>query len=304
MERERNIQQTSLLMWTLVAALLSQNLLIPVKSIISADDQKNYYSPDPHTGTPPSRSHGSPPHGGGGSYGSTPPSHGTPSHGGGSYGSTPPSHGGGGSYGGTPPSNCGNPPSGGHYDPTPAPPTSGGGGYYNSPPTYGGGTPPTPIIETPPTPIIETPPTPIIETPPTTPIIDPGTPTIPSPPFVYDPNSPPFTCNYWRTHPGLIWSVLGFWGTVGGAFGTASVPGFGSNLSLKQALLNARTDGFGALYREGTASLLNSMVDTKFPLTTKQVRDNFMAAIGSNKAAATQARLFKLANEGRLKPRT
>lgn len=83
-----------------------------------------------------------------------------------------------------------------------------------------------------------------------------------------------------------------------------SVPGFGaSTLSLQQALSNTRTDGLGALYREGTASLLNSMVNQKFPYTTKQVRESFVASLSSNKAAAAQAQLFKLANEGRVKPR-
>lgn len=90
---------------------------------------------------------------------------------------------------------------------------------------------------------------------------------------------------------------------MGGALGVTSVPGFGSSMSLHQALSNDRTDGFGALYREGTASFLNSMVNRRFPFTTQQVRDNFVQATGSNKAAAAQARVFKLANEGRLKPR-
>ncbi|KAG5544813.1 hypothetical protein RHGRI_017308 [Rhododendron griersonianum] len=297
MERERN-KQVSLLLLTLVAGLLSQNLLVPVMSITSVDDQKNYYySPDPHAGSPPTptSSHGSPPHG----YGGTPPYHGTPSHGG------------GGSHG-TPPSNCGTPPSGGHHTPTPSPPT---GGSSYSPPTYSY-SPPT--YSTPPTPFVGTPPStgtpPVTLTPPT---IDPGVPTtptpgisfptppfaFPTPPFAFDPNSPPFSCNYWRTHPTLIWGVLGFWGTMGSTLGATSVPGFGSSMSLQQALSNSRADGFGALYREGTASFLNSMVDRRFPFTTQQVRDNFVGAIGSNKAAGAQARVFKLANEGRLKPR-
>nr|GME07600.1 protodermal factor 1-like [Ipomoea batatas]GME12042.1 protodermal factor 1-like [Ipomoea batatas] len=128
-----------------------------------------------------------------------------------------------------------------------------------------------------------------------------------TPPFGFDPNSPPFTCDYWKSHPGLIWGLVGFWGTVGGVFGVASVPagGFGTNLNLLQALSNTRNDGFGELYREGTASLLNSMLSTnRFPYTTQHVRDSFGAALSSNTAAAAQARLFKLANEGRLKPRS
>lgn len=103
----------------------------------------------------------------------------------------------------------------------------------------------------------------------------------------------------------MIWGVFGFWGTtVTGAFGVTSLPGIGGHMSLPQALSNTRTDGIGALYREGTAALLNSMVHTRFPFTTDQVRDSFISALGSNKAAAAQARVFKLANEGRLKSRT
>ncbi|KAK3042441.1 hypothetical protein RJ639_000165 [Escallonia herrerae] len=289
MERGRGrSKQASVLIWALAATLLSQNLVNNIAGLRFGI---------------PIAGHGSPPYGSGGSYGGTPPSHhGTPSHGGGT------SH-------GTPPANCGNPPSG-HHNPSPSTPTGGSpptGGSY-SPPTYT----PTPSVPTPstpytptPTPSIPTPSTPTIISPPTTPI-DPGTPTIPgisipSPPLL--PGYPPIggtggTCDFWRTHPGYIWGLFGWWGTtVGGALGVSSIPGFGSNLSLQQALSNTRSDGFGALYREGTASLLNSMVNNRFPFTTNQVRDNFVSALGSNKAAAAQARVFKQANEGRLKPR-
>ncbi|KAL0002214.1 hypothetical protein SO802_015995 [Lithocarpus litseifolius] len=323
--------------WTLVAALLSQNLVMHVVST-SFEDQKNYFyfPPDPHfpggsppiTGSPPHVStpppdggYGTPPTHGGygtppthGGYGTPPPDGGygtPPPHGGygtppphGGYGGTPPSYGNPprGGYGGTPPShgnpphghhspkppspsNCGTPP---HDNPPPSTPStpSGGGGYYNPPPTSQG-SPPTPIIETPP----------ITTSPPPSPLV-------PTPPFLPDPNSPIIgTCTYWRTHPGIIWGLLGWWGTMGNAFGVTSVPGFGAHLTLQQALSNARTDGLGALYREGTASLLNSMVNNRFPFTTKQVRESFVAALSSNKAAAAQAHLFKQANEGKLKPR-
>ncbi|GFP78749.1 protodermal factor 1 [Phtheirospermum japonicum] len=192
----------------------------------------------------------------------TPPAHGTP---------TTPTHGGG--KGG----NCGNTPSGGgHYHPTPTPHK---GGTTVAPPTT-----PTVVPRTPTTPAI----------------------TVPSPPFSFDPNSPPFTCTYWRNHPTLIWGLLGWWGSVGSAFGvssSSSLPvGYGDHMNLLQALSNKRTDGLGELYRQGTAALLNSMAHTKFPYTTPQVRDSFVAALGSDKAAAAQAQLFKLANEGKLKP--
>ncbi|KAI4306030.1 hypothetical protein L6164_029344 [Bauhinia variegata] len=280
MERKRS-NGASLLLWTLLAGLLSQNLVIPVMST-TIEDQKNYYSPDPHSGSPHKGSHGSPPsHGsGGGGYGGTPPS-----HGGGSYTPTP----------STPPGgNCGSPPH--HSSPTPTPvtptpstpsnPPSGGGGYYNSPPPSYGGSPPTPISLSPPT----------------TPI-DPGTPTIPTPPYLPSPTPFTGTCNYWKSHPGIILGLLGWWGTLGSAFGATSFPGFGAGLTLPQALANTRNDGYGALYREGTASFLNSLVNNRFPYNTQQVRERFMTSLSSNKAAAAQAHHFKMANEGRMKPR-
>uniref|UniRef100_A0A2N9GPW0 Uncharacterized protein n=1 Tax=Fagus sylvatica TaxID=28930 RepID=A0A2N9GPW0_FAGSY len=294
MERKTS-KFSPLFIWTVVGALLSQHMVIHVMST-SIEDQKNFYfhHPDPHV---PGGSHGSPP------YEVTPPphevtppiSHGTPpSHGsynptpsppsGGNSHGTPPSHG---SYNPTPsPPSGGNshgtPPSHGSYNPTPSPPSGGncasppheptpsspphhptpstpstpsGGGYYHSPPTSHG-SPPTPIIETPP---ISTTPTP--------------TPPVPTPPFLPDPNSPVIgTCNYWRTHPGVIWGLLGWWGTMGSAFGVTSFSGFGAHLTVQQALSNT-------------------------------LRDSFVTALNSNKAAAAQAHLFKLANEGRLKPR-
>ncbi|GMH11969.1 hypothetical protein Nepgr_013810 [Nepenthes gracilis] len=227
------------------------------------ENQKNYYSPDPHVPATPTGSHHH-------------SSHGSPPPYGGFGGGSPPSYGGFG--GGSPPSHGGS--GGGSCSPTrpsTSPPSS---GYYHSPPS--------------------TPSTPPVVIPPPTPDLTPVTPSAPSPPFTIDPNSPPFTCVYWRNHPTLIWGLLGWWGTVGGAFGVASLPGLHAGSSLLQALSDTRTDGFGALYREGTASLLNSMVDSKFPFTAKQVRDSFAAALSSNKAAAAQARVFKLANENRL----
>lgn len=80
-----------------------------------------------------------------------------------------------------------------------------------------------------------------------------------------------------------------------------TAPGFAPSMTVQDALANNRADGIGALYREGTASLLNSMSNNnRFPYTTKQVRDRFISALSSDNAAAAQARLFKLANEGRL----
>lgn len=112
-----------------------------------------------------------------------------------------------------------------------------------------------------------------------------------------------FICSYWSNHPTLIWGVLGWWGTLGHAFGVTSAPGFSPNMSLQQALSNNLSDGYGALYREGTASWLNSLVNHRFPFTTDQVRQSFVSAIHSEKTAAAQAQLFKSANEGRFRPR-
>ncbi|PWA43817.1 hypothetical protein CTI12_AA532200 [Artemisia annua] len=110
--------------------------------------------------------------------------------------------------------------------------------------------------------------------------------------------------NFWRNHLHLLSDLLGWWrNTIGRSMGLGNIPGFHSTMSLQEALSNTRSDGIGALYREGTASLLNSMVNKNFPFTTSHVRDSFVAALSSNNAAAAQAEVFKLANEGRLKPR-
>lgn len=90
---------------------------------------------------------------------------------------------------------------------------------------------------------------------------------------------------------------------MGSVFGITGSPGFGATLSLPQALSNTRTDGLGSLYREGAAAFLNSMVNNRFPFTTNEVRQSFVSALSSNKAAAAQARVFQMANEGRFKPR-
>ena len=233
--------------------------------------------PDPSHGgggsgtTPTAPSHGgyggstpSPSHGGG--YGTSPAA---PSTGGG-YGSTPaPSH--GGAYGSSP-----TPSHGGAYGSSPTP--SHGGAYGGTPPSYGG-SPST-----------------------TTPSHDGHGTATPTPLVPVDPNSPG-TCDYWRTHPMEIWSTLGRWpSSVGHFFGAAGgVAAGGPNVSIQDALANTRADGAGALLREGTAALLNSMTRAGFPYTTAQVRDAFAAAAagGSDGAAAAQAAAFKKANEGR-----
>ncbi|XP_047053313.1 protodermal factor 1-like [Lolium rigidum] len=243
-------------------------------------------SPPYHGGSGTTPSHGS-------SSGSSPPYHGgsgtSPSHGGsgsipdpshGGYG-TPPSHGssgsipdpshGGGGYGTTPAAPW-------HASPTPS---TGSGGYGSSPTTpshdggaYGGSTPSHSSGTATPTPFVPV-----------------------------DPNSAG-TCDYWRSHPMQIWSALGSWPSsmshFFGAAGGAAAGGTSSNVSIQDALANTRTDGAGALLREGAAALLNSMTRSGFPYTTDQVRSAFVAAAagGSDSAAATQAAAFKKANEG------
>ncbi|XP_073042197.1 protodermal factor 1-like isoform X1 [Primulina eburnea] len=202
---------------------------------------------------------------------------------------TPPSQGSGsGSY------PCPTPSKGGSYTPTPSKggsyksPTPSKGGSYKSPtPSKGGsyGKPPSkgysssPVYHAPP---VSTP-TPVHKTPPSS------------------LQNPPYSCIYWKTHPGLISAVFGWWGTVGSAFNTPTIPGFSPSTSLLQALSNTRTDGYGDLYREGTAALLNSMAHSaSYPYSAAQVKDGFTAALSSNHAAAVQAKLYKMANEARV----
>ncbi|EPS67338.1 hypothetical protein M569_07441, partial [Genlisea aurea] len=173
-------------------------------------------------------------------------------------------------------------------------PTHVSGGSSHHPPStpIGGLTPPT--FYSPPAIPVVTPGTPVVTR--GTPVVLPGTPT---PRFGFDPNSPPFTCNFWRTNPAMVWRLLGYLGTLGNAFGISTFPGFGPRTNALQALSNTRNDGYGELYREGTAALLNAMTHTRFPFTATEVRNGFAAALASEKDAATQAQLFKLANEGR-----
>lgn len=234
---------------------------------------------------------GTPSHGGGGYVP-------TPSHGGSGGGSTlpDPSHGGGG-YGGTPST----PSHGGGHGPTPS--TPGGGAYGGATPStpgggaYGSGSPPA--------------------SPSgggaygSTPSSSPGGLGTSSPmPFVpVDPHSLgslPGSCDYWRSHPMEIWSALGGGRfpstTMGHFFGGAAAGGLGgADVSIQDALANTRSDGAGALLREGAAALLNSMTRAGFPYTTAQVRDAFAAAAagGSDDAAAAQAAAFRKANEGK-----
>ncbi|KAI4319712.1 hypothetical protein MLD38_033281 [Melastoma candidum] len=218
---------------------------------------------------------------------------------------TPPSRSSGGGTGGyvypspplvpTPPSRRSGGGPGGYSYPSPplvpTPPSGAGGGYaYGNPPPSGAGGGG-----------VLTPPTPVVILPPTTPIGGGITP--PTPPYYPITGPFPGTCDFWRTHPAIIFGLLGWLATIGGVFGVTSLPGLPSSLNLLQALSVPRDDGISQLYREGTASLLNSMVSREFPYTTQQVKDRFVKSLHSDKAAAAQARLFKLANGGHFKPR-
>ncbi|KAI4363885.1 hypothetical protein MLD38_020048 [Melastoma candidum] len=269
---------------------VSQNLFVPVLSETSLKDNKSFFPvPGPYVGlTPPSAPYKSPPTTGT----TTPPYHAAPSQpktptspvggcvnppvvshppksrssGGGGYHYKPPSSGssGGGTKGG----------GGYHY----SPPSSGSrsGGYHYSPPSSGsrgvssgGYSHPTPPSSG------SSGGSGRSSTPPTTPIGGGTTPTTPP----YYPITDPFTgtCNFWKAHPTIIFGLFGWYGTVGTAFGVTNVPGLPSNLNLLQALSNTRNDGYGEPLREGTASLLNSMVNHKFPYTTQQVKGNLLS---------------------------
>ncbi|WVZ72709.1 hypothetical protein U9M48_021126 [Paspalum notatum var. saurae] len=224
--------------------------------------------PTPAHGGSSSSSGSSPtsPSTGGGGYG------GSPSHGAG-HGASSPSTPGGGAYGGSPST----PGGGGAYGSgsSPASPSGGGGAYGGSPtaPAYGGDAPSHGGIGT-------SSPTPFVVP------VDP-----------HSLGSLPGSCDYWRSHPMEMWSA------IGGRFpSTATMGDFGggggAGMSIQDALANTRSDGAGALLREGAAALLNSMTRAGFPYTTAQVRDAFAAAAagGSDAAAAAQAAAFRKAN--------
>lgn len=96
----------------------------------------------------------------------------------------------------------------------------------------------------------------------------------------------------------MIIAVVGSLGNIGKTFGAACSLIVGKKLeNLHDALSNTRTDGVGALLREGAAAYLNSIVNKKFPFTTQQVKDCIVVAVTSDSAASAQAGIFKKANE-------
>ncbi|KAF8642520.1 hypothetical protein HU200_067195 [Digitaria exilis] len=167
---------------------------------------------------------------------------------------------------------------------------------YSSTPSYG--TSPTPTYGTgggykpTPTPDYSTTPTPSYGSTPSTPSTPSyGIPEIPKHGFTG-------SCDYWKSHPDMIVAVVGSLGNIGKTFGTACSLIVGKKLeNLHDALSNTRSDGIGALLREGAAAYLNSIVNKKFPFTTQEVKDCIVVAVTSDGAASAQARIFKKANE-------
>nr|CAB3446199.1 unnamed protein product [Digitaria exilis] len=85
----------------------------------------------------------------------------------------------------------------------------------------------------------------------------------------------------------MIVAVVGSLGNIGKTFGTACSLIVGKKLeNLHDALSNTRSDGIGALLREGAAAYLNSIV-----------KDCIVVAVTSDGAASAQAGIFKKANE-------
>lgn len=134
------------------------------------------------------------------------------------------------------------------------------------------------------------------------PLPDLSPPDVGSTPVIGDPGSSTGTCNFWGSHPDYLPSILSFFSTISDLFGGGFSPVFRADMTLQEALTNTRRDGYGSLLREGSASLLNSLVNKNFVLSTQEVKQKFNAALSSNHAAAVQATKFKSANEGHLSP--
>ncbi|CAH9135545.1 unnamed protein product [Cuscuta epithymum] len=302
-----------------MVALISLSLAMPVMSTIGYGS----YSPP----TPAGDDHdnidcNTPPHGGSGSSGShhdspTPSHHDSPTPSKSTPSKSPPSDhhgssGGGGGYSHSPPPYTPTPVTPVPVTPTPKTPTPTTPIIVSPPidpgtPTY---ITPTPTIPTPSSPISHVPTTPTVGLTPPIPFIPYTPPSVGTPPFTFNPSSPgPFPCTFWRAHPTMIWGLVGWNGnSVRSMFGMGSGTGageFGAGMSCLEALSNTRTDGLGELYREGTAAMLNALSSGRsFPYTADQVKVSFgrAALSSSDSAAAAQANLFKLANEGHLKP--
>ncbi|KAL5208490.1 hypothetical protein ABZP36_032925 [Zizania latifolia] len=155
------------------------------------------------------------------------------------------------------------------YSATPSSPADGSGGGYESTPTPTYGT-------------------------------TPSTPSAPSHDVPQAPTKHEFigSCDYWKSHRDAIVAAIGSLGSIGETFGAACSTITGKKLgNLHDALSNPRTDGAGALLREGAAAYLNSIVSEGFPFTTQQVKGCVVVAMASDGAASAQAGIFKKAND-------
>lgn len=181
-----------------------------------------------------------------------------------------------------------------HYGGSPTPTHGSGGGYKPTPtPSYGATPTPTYGATPTPTPTYGATPTPTYGA-------TPSTPSAPSHDVPEIPKKHEFigSCDYWKGHPDAIVAAIGSLGNIGQTFGATCSVIVGKKLgTLHDALSNTRTDGIGALIREGAAAYLNSIVNHKFPFTTQQVKDCIIVAVTSDGAASAQAGVFKKANE-------
>jgi hypothetical protein len=191
-------------------------------------------------------------------------------------------------------------------------------------------TPPTPTPSTPsdPAPVTPADPVPTTPTTPYTPDPAPITPADPIPtpttPYTPDPTpitpadpvpatpaaSTPGTCTWWSSHTtsfpdiiSIVSTIADLFGTITGGSGSsgtgvtstiASI--FGGQLTVMQSLTNTRNDGFGALARQGSAALLNSLTRRDYPYNAFQVKTQFRNSLQSQQQAFATAKLFENAN--------
>lgn len=154
---------------------------------------------------------------------------------------------------------------------------------------------------------------------PDVPYSPPYTPSDPSPttPYTPDPSTPatpapstPGTCTWWSKNTNsfpnfisILSTILDLFGTLTGGSGSsgggitntiASI--FGGQTTVLQGLTNTRNDGYGALARQGSAALLNSLTRRDYPYNALQVKAQFRNALQSQQQAFATARLFENAN--------
>ncbi|KAG0583052.1 hypothetical protein KC19_3G105300 [Ceratodon purpureus] len=193
-------------------------------------------------------------------------------------------------------------------------------------PPYGSGsspvTPVTPVPDVPysppysPTPSGDSPvvPTPVV---PTTPDV-PYSPT-PYTPTPYTPTDPapttpapttPGSCSWWSSNTSNFPDIISIFTTLldvfqtisggsGGSGGAGSIISsiFGNQMTVYQGLTNTRTDGYGALARQGSAAILNAYSRPReYPYSPFQVKLQFKNALGNQQSAFQMARVFENAN--------